>query len=122
MKMANVCALSLSFLGIFHTNFEHMQDLLASSSAMEPAEGSLSSNYAPLLIGIISLFVLAVFTISRYGNFREQPWYVSAVCIVGWCFPFWIVLLLPVDIASVNRYKAVCLSLFPLKVTLLLLA
>ncbi|KAI9496861.1 LMBR1-like membrane protein-domain-containing protein [Zychaea mexicana] len=59
-----------------------------------------ANNYAPLILGTIALFMIAVATVSRYGNVKEQPWYVSVVCIIGWCFPFWIVLLLPLDIAS----------------------
>ncbi|KAI7856552.1 LMBR1-like membrane protein-domain-containing protein [Circinella umbellata] len=58
------------------------------------------NNYALLIIGTITLFILSVATVSRYGNLRSQPWYVSTVCIIGWCFPFWIVLLLPLDISS----------------------
>ncbi|KAI7876330.1 LMBR1-domain-containing protein [Lichtheimia hyalospora FSU 10163] len=66
----------------------------------EPSPISPGSNYAPLVLGTLALFVIAVTTVSRYGNLRSHPWYVSTVCIIGWCFPFWIVLLLPVDLAS----------------------
>ncbi|KAI8140202.1 LMBR1-like membrane protein-domain-containing protein [Fennellomyces sp. T-0311] len=65
-----------------------------------PIDDSSPNNYAPLVIGTVALFLLVVFSVSRYGNLKTQPWYVSTVCIIGWCFPFWIVLLLPLDIAS----------------------
>ena len=66
-----------------------------------PPPIDIASNYAPLILGTIALFVLVVYSVSHYGNLKTQPWYVSTVCIIGWCFPFWIVLLLPLDIASV---------------------
>ncbi|KAI9275921.1 LMBR1-like membrane protein-domain-containing protein [Phascolomyces articulosus] len=63
-------------------------------------DNDAANNYALLIIGTITLFILSVSTVSHYGNLKTQPWYVSVVCIIGWCFPFWIVLLLPLDIAS----------------------
>ncbi|KAI8342300.1 LMBR1-like membrane protein-domain-containing protein [Chlamydoabsidia padenii] len=63
------------------------------------------SNWVPLVLSIIGLFFIVVSLVSFYGNIKTQPWYVSLVCIVGWFFPFWIVLLLPLDMAS-TLYEA----------------
>ncbi|KAI9316887.1 LMBR1-like membrane protein-domain-containing protein [Dichotomocladium elegans] len=65
-----------------------------------PPLESAGSNYAPLILGTLTLLCVAVATVSRFGNLRQYPWYVSTVCVIGWCFPFWIVLLLPLDLAS----------------------
>ncbi|CAO3591029.1 unnamed protein product [Absidia cylindrospora] len=58
------------------------------------------SNWIPLVFSIVILFFSVATLVSFYGNFKTQPWYVSVVCVVGWFFPFWIVLLLPLDMAS----------------------
>ncbi|KAI8338107.1 LMBR1-like membrane protein-domain-containing protein [Chlamydoabsidia padenii] len=58
------------------------------------------SNWLPLVFSILILIIIVSTLVSFYGNFKSQPWYVSLVCIVGWFFPFWIVLLLPLDMAS----------------------
>lgn len=63
------------------------------------------SDWAPLIIATTLLFILVVFTLSRFGNIRSQPWYVTVVCTIGWFFPFWIVFLLPLDLASVSESK-----------------
>lgn len=68
---------------------------------VDPGEAA-GGNYIPVILGTISLFGLVVGLVSHYSNIRSQPWYVSTVCIIGWCFPFWIVLLLPIDMASVR--------------------
>lgn len=60
------------------------------------------SNWVPLVLSIVGLFFIVVWLVSFYSNLKTQPWYVSMVCIVGWFFPFWIVLLLPLDMASVG--------------------
>lgn len=63
------------------------------------------SDWAPLIVATTLLFIIVVFTLSRFGNIKSQPWYVTVVCIIGWFFPFWIVFLLPLDLASVSRRK-----------------
>lgn len=63
------------------------------------------SDWAPLIVATTLLFILVVFTLSRFGNIRSQPWYVTVVCTIGWFFPFWIVFLLPLDLASVSESK-----------------
>lgn len=60
------------------------------------------SNWLPLVFSVVILFASVTALVSFYSNIKTQPWYVSVVCIVGWFFPFWIVLLLPLDMASVN--------------------
>ncbi|KAI8074567.1 LMBR1-like membrane protein-domain-containing protein [Gongronella butleri] len=58
------------------------------------------TSWLAFVLTITMLLVLVCFSVSHYGNFRKQPWYVSVTCILGWFFPFWIVLLLPMDMAS----------------------
>ncbi|ORZ25110.1 LMBR1-like membrane protein-domain-containing protein [Absidia repens] len=58
------------------------------------------SNWVPLVLSIITLFFIVLSLVSFYGNIKTQPWYVSVACVIGWFFPFWIVLLLPLDMAS----------------------
>lgn len=60
------------------------------------------SDWIPLILVTTLLFVIVVFTLSRFGNIKTQPWYVTVACTVGWFFPFWIVFLLPLDLASVS--------------------
>ena len=80
--------------------------LTPSPSPSPIGDNNAANNYALLIIGTITLFILSVATVSRYGNLKSQPWYVSTVCIIGWCFPFWIVLLLPLDISSVYIFSS----------------
>ncbi|ORX49900.1 LMBR1-domain-containing protein [Hesseltinella vesiculosa] len=58
------------------------------------------TSWIALIFTIAVLAVLVYLTVSYYSNFKRQPWYVSAACLVGWFFPFWIVVLLPMDMAS----------------------
>ncbi|KAI7890502.1 LMBR1-like membrane protein [Mucor mucedo] len=58
------------------------------------------SDWAPLIVATTLLFIVVVFTLSRFGNIKSQSWYVTTVCTIGWFFPFWIVFLLPLDLAS----------------------
>jgi hypothetical protein len=60
------------------------------------------SDWIPLILVTSLLFIIVVFTLSRFGNIKTQPWYVTAACTIGWFFPFWIVFLLPLDLASVS--------------------
>lgn len=60
------------------------------------------SDWLPLILITTLLFTVVFFTFSRFGNIKSQPWYVTVVCTVGWFFPFWIVFLLPLDLASVS--------------------
>lgn len=61
------------------------------------------SDWAPLIVATSLLFVIVIFTLSRFGNIKRQAWYVTVVCTIGWFFPFWIVFLLPLDLASVSE-------------------
>lgn len=60
------------------------------------------SDWAPLIFATSLLFVIVVFILSRFGNIKKQAWYVTIACTIGWFFPFWIVFLLPLDLASVS--------------------
>jgi uncharacterized membrane protein len=60
------------------------------------------SDIAALVLVIISLLIIVVFLVSRFGNIKRQAWYVTVVCTIGWFFPFWIIFLLPLDLASVS--------------------
>ncbi|RCI06896.1 LMBR1 domain-containing protein 2 [Rhizopus stolonifer] len=67
---------------------------------IEPIPSVYHSDWLPLIIATVLLLIVVVFTLSRYGNIKSQAWYVSMVCTIGWFFPFWIVFLLPLDLAS----------------------
>ncbi|KAI8985114.1 LMBR1-like membrane protein-domain-containing protein [Pilobolus umbonatus] len=58
------------------------------------------SDWLPLVLIAVAALFLIIFIVSRYGDFKQHYWYVSVVCIVGWYLPLWIVLLLPLDLAS----------------------
>ncbi|KAI8640315.1 LMBR1-like membrane protein-domain-containing protein [Parasitella parasitica] len=58
------------------------------------------SDWFPLVLVTCLMLSIVLFTLSRYGNIKSQPWYVTVACIVGWFFPFWIIFLLPLDLAS----------------------
>ncbi|CEG81662.1 hypothetical protein RMATCC62417_15834 [Rhizopus microsporus] len=64
-----------------------------------------TSNWLPLAIVTILLFITVIVNLFRYGNIKTQPWFVSLTCIVGWFFPFWIIILLPLDLASTIHDK-----------------
>lgn len=96
-KIMQIKSETLSFLSLFVLLFA-MEEGASDKQQLDYGQ----NNYTPLILSTIALFLIAVFTVSRYGNLRTQPWYVSTVCIIGWCFPFWIVLLLPLDFSSVR--------------------
>ncbi|CAO3686405.1 unnamed protein product [Rhizopus stolonifer] len=62
-------------------------------------------SWLPLAFSTAVLFIIVIVNLTRYGNIKTQPWYISIVCIVGWFFPFWIVVLLPLDLASTIHDK-----------------
>ncbi|KAI8382453.1 LMBR1-like membrane protein-domain-containing protein [Blakeslea trispora] len=58
------------------------------------------SDWLPLITATVLLLLVVVLTLSRYGNLKQQAWYVTMACTIGWFFPFWIIFLLPLDLAS----------------------
>lgn len=64
----------------------------------QPDKGS----WLPLISVTLILFAVVIVNLTRYGNIKTQSWYVSLVCIIGWFFPFWIIVLLPLDLASAS--------------------
>lgn len=53
-----------------------------------------------LVIGLSIVFAVVVYLINYYGNRKASPWYVKLLVLIGWFFPFSIVLVLPLDITS----------------------
>ncbi|KAJ3112694.1 LMBR1 domain-containing protein 2 [Phlyctochytrium bullatum] len=54
-------------------------------------------------LAIVLLLLLAVGVANLllyFGNWRTYPWYVQVTCFVAWMFPFAIILVLPLDLAS----------------------
>ncbi|KAI9362506.1 LMBR1-like membrane protein-domain-containing protein [Zopfochytrium polystomum] len=52
---------------------------------------------------ILLLLILAAVVASLllyFGDWKTYPWYVQFTCFVGWLFPFSIILILPLDLAS----------------------
>ncbi|KAI8581661.1 hypothetical protein K450DRAFT_230566 [Umbelopsis ramanniana AG] len=62
------------------------------------------SSYLPLILTTIGLAAVVVYSLSYYGRLKSQSWYVTVVSLIGWFSPFWIVFLLPLDLAS-TRYE-----------------
>jgi hypothetical protein len=62
------------------------------------------SSYLPLILTTIGLVAVVVYSLSYYGRLQSQSWYVTVVSLIGWFSPFWIVFLLPLDLASVSSY------------------
>ncbi|KAH8554279.1 LMBR1-like membrane protein-domain-containing protein [Umbelopsis sp. PMI_123] len=62
------------------------------------------SSYLPLILTTIGLVAVVVYSLSYYGRLQSQSWYVTVVSLIGWFSPFWIVFLLPLDLAS-TRYE-----------------
>ncbi|KAI9472251.1 MAG: LMBR1-like membrane protein-domain-containing protein [Benjaminiella poitrasii] len=74
---------------------------LESSTFLEiPSTTTNHSDWLPLITATLLSFIVVLLTLSRYGNIKSQPWYVTTACTVGWFFPFWIIFLLPLDLAS----------------------
>ncbi len=49
------------------------------------------------VLGFIVLYVL-----QRFANFKKNAWYVILTTFIGWFLSFGIVLLIPLDVSSVN--------------------
>ena len=56
-----------------------------------------------LVVEFAICFAFSIFVYSRLGSFRHRPWYVSFFTLVGWIFCFFIVFLVPNDVAQVRR-------------------
>ncbi len=48
----------------------------------------------------LTLASVVAWLISFFGNWRTHAWYIQALCFIAWYFPFSIVLMLPIDLAS----------------------
>jgi hypothetical protein len=55
----------------------------------------------PLAVGATALVVLVAGLLSYYGNRAEHAWYVSLIAFISWFFPFFVIVLVPLDLASV---------------------
>lgn len=55
-----------------------------------------------LLLAFVLVPLLSAWSVWRYANYRKTPWYVLCTTLVGWTASFSIVILLPLDIASVS--------------------
>ncbi|KAI9347601.1 LMBR1-like membrane protein-domain-containing protein [Obelidium mucronatum] len=61
-----------------------------------------------MILAILMLLVLAVFVaalLCYFGDVRKFPWYAQLFSFVGWYFPFAIILILPLDLASTLHTK-----------------
>lgn len=56
--------------------------------------------YTFIIIGLCIIFALVIGILNYYGNRKTSPWYVRLSVIIGWFFPFSIVLVLPLDVSS----------------------
>ncbi|KAF9980776.1 hypothetical protein BGZ65_004697 [Modicella reniformis] len=55
----------------------------------------------PLAVGTIALVALVAGLLNYLGNRVEHAWYVSLIAYISWFFPFSVVVLVPLDLASV---------------------
>lgn len=60
------------------------------------------ASYIPLIVVTITLALLVYYLVAYFANTKVHSWYVKVTTLVGWFFPFWIVFLLPLDLASVS--------------------
>lgn len=56
-----------------------------------------------LVAGALAVVTLVAGLLNYFGNRVEHAWYVSLIAYVSWFFPFSIVVLVPLDLASVIR-------------------
>lgn len=56
----------------------------------------------PLMLELISVFILTLFLLNKYGNWKKQHFFVTLSTFIGWFFSFLIIFVLPVDIAIVS--------------------
>ncbi|KAK3818784.1 MAG: LMBR1-like membrane protein-domain-containing protein [Benniella sp.] len=54
----------------------------------------------PLAVGATALVVLVAGLLGYYGNRAEHAWYVSLIAFISWFFPFFVIVLVPLDLAS----------------------
>jgi hypothetical protein len=61
-----------------------------------------------LVAGALAVVTLVAGLLNHFGNRVEHAWYVSLVAYVSWFFPFSIVVLVPLDLASVIHSFSLC--------------
>ncbi|KAF9431336.1 LMBR1 domain-containing protein 2 [Entomortierella beljakovae] len=54
----------------------------------------------PLVAGALMVIALVAGLLNYFGNRTEHAWYVSFIAFVSWYFPFSIIVLVPLDLAS----------------------
>lgn len=55
-----------------------------------------------ILLGeFIVCVVFAAFVYSQLGSYKDRPWYVTCLTLFGWILCFYIVFLVPNDVAQV---------------------
>lgn len=59
-----------------------------------------------VLILLLVAFVTTLL-LDYYGDRRETPWFVALVCFISWLFPFSIVVVVPLDLASTEYTRYV---------------
>lgn len=57
---------------------------------------------APLIAELLLAFILTVYLLNKYGNWRRQHPLVTLSTLIGWYFSFIIIFVLPLDVAIVS--------------------
>lgn len=57
---------------------------------------------APFSLEMIAVFLLTLYLLHQYGNWRKQHLLVSIAVFVAWYFSFLIVFILPLDVSDVS--------------------
>ena len=55
----------------------------------------------PIVVEVISLFLIVLFLLHKYSNFKQQNVITLVAVFIAWYFSFMIIVLLPLDISLV---------------------
>jgi hypothetical protein len=56
----------------------------------------------PIAVVLTITTLVILYLINHYGDRRTIPWYIGVTIVFGWLFPFYTVILLPLDLSSVS--------------------
>lgn len=62
----------------------------------------MSAYEAPFIIEVIVVFLLTLYLLHQYGNWRKQHILVTVAVFVAWYFSFLIVFVVPLDVSAVS--------------------
>ena len=60
---------------------------------------------APLVLEIVSLFLIVLYLLHKYSDFRQQNKITLTAVFIAWYFSFMIIFLLPMDISLTTYHQ-----------------